>query len=42
MDYFIVRSFDHAGYYETRLLLLFVGLAVVAYFSCANAIIGIW
>ncbi|MCG3163023.1 MAG: hypothetical protein JMDDDDMK_04400 [Acidobacteria bacterium] len=33
MDYFIVRSFDHAGYYETRLLLLFVGLAVVAYFS---------
>ena len=33
MDYFIVRSFDHAGYYETRLLLLFIGLAVVAYFA---------
>ncbi len=33
MDYFIVRSFDHAGYYETRLLLLLIGLAVVAYFA---------
>lgn len=33
MDYFIVRSFDHAGYYETRFLLLLIGLTVVAYFS---------
>lgn len=31
MDYFIVRSFDHAGYYETRLLLLLIGLALVTY-----------
>lgn len=31
MDYFIIRSFDHAGYYETRLLLLLIGLALVTY-----------
>ncbi|MBM4232564.1 MAG: hypothetical protein FJ160_00115 [Gammaproteobacteria bacterium] len=31
MDYFIVRSFDHVGYYETRLVLLLIGLALVTY-----------
>lgn len=31
MDYYIVRSFDHAGYYETRLMLLLTGLALAAY-----------
>jgi hypothetical protein len=28
MNYYMVRSFDHAGYYETRLLLMVVGLLV--------------
>jgi hypothetical protein len=28
MNYYMVRSFDHAGYYETRLVLMVVGLFV--------------
>lgn len=33
MNYFMLRSFDHAGYYETRLLLAVIGLAVALYFA---------
>lgn len=33
MDYFMLRSFDHAGYYETRLILMIVGIAVALYFA---------
>jgi hypothetical protein len=28
MNYYMIRSFDHAGYYETRLILMIVGLLV--------------
>jgi len=31
MNYFMVRSFDHAGYYETRLILMVVGLLVAGW-----------
>lgn len=33
MEYFMLRSFDHAGYYETRLILMTAGLAVGLYFG---------
>ena len=33
MNYYVLRSFDHAGYYETRLLLLLVTLGVVIWFA---------
>src|SRR5205085_6307139 len=32
MDYLMLRNFDLSGYYETRLILTFVSLAVAAYF----------
>jgi hypothetical protein len=28
MNYYMIRSFDHAGYYETRLILMVIGLLV--------------
>jgi hypothetical protein len=31
MNYFMVRSIDHAGYYETRLLLMVVGILVAGW-----------
>jgi len=33
MDFFLVRSFDHAGYYETRLILMVIGLSVALYYA---------
>lgn len=33
MNYFMLRSFDHAGYYETRLILMAAGLAVAVWFA---------
>lgn len=33
MNYFMLRSFDHAGYYETRLILMLVGIGVALYFA---------
>ena len=30
MNYYMIRSFDHAGYYETRLILMIVGIVGVA------------
>jgi len=36
MDYFMIRSFDQAGYYETRLVLLVLCLAVAVYFLKAR------
>ncbi len=32
MDYLMLRNFDQAGYYETRLILMVISLAVAAYF----------
>ena len=32
MDYLMLRNFDQAGYYETRLILMIVSLAVASYF----------
>jgi hypothetical protein len=32
MDFWMIRTFDHAGYYETRLILMAVSLAVACYF----------
>ncbi len=32
MDYLMLRNFDQAGYYETRLILMVLSLAVAAYF----------
>lgn len=32
MDYLMLRNFDQAGYYETRLILMVVSLAVASYF----------
>jgi hypothetical protein len=32
MNYYMTRSFDHAGYYETRLVLVLVCLAIALYF----------
>jgi len=32
MDYLMLRNFDQAGYYETRLILMIISLAVAAYF----------
>ncbi len=32
MDYLMLRNFDQSGYYETRLILMIISLAVVAYF----------
>src|SRR5689334_4334228 len=32
MDYLMLRTFDQAGYYETRLILTLISLAVAAYF----------
>jgi hypothetical protein len=32
MDYLMTRSFDHAGYYETRLVLMVLCLAIAVYF----------
>lgn len=32
MDYLMLRSFDHAGYYETRLILMIVGITVAFWF----------
>ena len=33
MNYFMLRSFDHAGYYETRLILMVIGLVVACWFA---------
>lgn len=33
MNYFMLRSFDHAGYYETRLILMLIGLTVACFFA---------
>ncbi len=33
MNYFMLRSFDHAGFYETRLLLMLIGICVALYFA---------
>lgn len=32
MDYLMLRNFDQAGYYETRLVLMVISLAIAAYF----------
>jgi hypothetical protein len=32
MNYFMTRSFDHAGYYETRLVLMVLCIAIALYF----------
>lgn len=32
MDYLVLRNFDQAGYYETRLILMVISLAVAAYY----------
>lgn len=32
MDFWMIRTFDHAGYYETRLILLAINLAIACYF----------
>jgi hypothetical protein len=32
MDYFVLRTFDHAAYYETRVILMVISLAIVGYF----------
>ncbi|MFN0108961.1 MAG: hypothetical protein ACKVZH_08905 [Blastocatellia bacterium] len=32
MDYLMLRNFDQSGYYETRLILMVISLAVAAYF----------
>lgn len=32
MDYFVLRTFDHAAYYETRLILMVISLAIAGYF----------
>lgn len=32
MDYLILRNFDHSGYYETRLILMVISLAIATYF----------
>lgn len=29
----MIRTFDHAGYYETRLILMAISLAVACYFA---------
>ncbi len=36
MDYLMLRNFDHSGYYETRLILMVISLAVAAYFHYYN------
>jgi hypothetical protein len=36
MDYFIVRSIDSSGYYETRLILMIVAFAVAIYYLTAQ------
>ncbi len=33
MDFWMLRTFDQSGYYETRLILMAITLAVAAYFS---------
>ncbi len=33
MDFFLVRTFDHAGYYETRLILMVIGLGIALYYA---------
>ncbi len=33
MDFFLVRSFDHAGYYETRAILMVIGLGIAIYYA---------
>lgn len=33
MDFWMIRTFDHAGYYETRLILMAISLAVACYFA---------
>jgi len=33
MDYLMLRNFDQSGYYETRLILLMISLAIAAYFQ---------
>jgi hypothetical protein len=32
MDFWMIRTFDHAGYYETRLILLAINLLIACYF----------
>ena len=32
MDYFVLRTFDHAAYYETRVILMVISLAIAGYF----------
>lgn len=33
MNYFVLRTFDQAAYYETRVLLMVISLAIAGYFS---------
>src|SRR5262249_57636300 len=33
MDFWMIRTFDHAGYYETRLILMAISLVVACYFA---------
>ena len=33
MNYFMLRSIDHAGYYETRIILMLIGIGVALYFA---------
>jgi hypothetical protein len=32
MDFWMIRTFDHAGYYETRLILMTINLLIACYF----------
>lgn len=33
MEFWMIRTFDHAGYYETRLILMAISLVVACYFA---------
>src|SRR5262245_4655996 len=33
MDFWMIRTFDHAGYYETRLILMAISLVIACYFA---------
>ena len=35
--YYMLRSFDHAGYYETRLILMFVAAGLASWLGSATA-----
>ena len=41
-DYYMVRSFDHAGYYETRLIMMLVAFGVTFYAWRRSAMRDTW